>query len=128
MSSIPVVSQITGQIQVSTVNHHPDIRLVSIAYQKVSLLAASSELNDRIQIVAFTGTASGSVRYYLSAVVQYENQVVIQGGSDLGDGAYLIKGAFWPRSEQHGIPYLVTITVSQDGYYYASIEATIMPT
>jgi hypothetical protein len=131
VSSVPLIPEITANIQVSTTpNHHPALNLLYVVYRKVSLLAASPEPKDRIQVIASTGaapTSSSPVHYYLSAVVQYGNQMVIQGGADLGDGSYLIKASFWPRQEEPNTPYVVTITVSQGGYYYATVESTITP-
>ncbi len=52
---------------------------------------------------------------------------MIQGGSDTSDGVYRIRASFWSHTEQANIPYVVKITISQDGYYYATVEATIQP-
>jgi len=131
VSSVPLVPEITANIQVSTTpNHHPAINLLSVVYRKVSLLAGSLEPKDRIQVIGSTGTAltsSSPVHYYLNAVVQYGNQMGIQGGTDLSDGSYLIKASFWPRQEEPNTPYVVTITVSQAGYYYATVESAVTP-
>ena len=78
-------------------------------------------------MVSRTSTSTLGVRYFLSVVVQYQNQMVIQGGSDVSDGAYLVKASFWPRSEMGNVPYVVTFTVSQSGLYYATVEANVLP-
>jgi hypothetical protein len=124
---VPSVPEITATVQVSTLpNHHPAFDVTSLVYRRVSLIVASSEPKDRVMVLR-TSTSQVGARYFLSVVVQYQNQMVIQGGSDVSDGAYLVKASFWPRSEVGNIPYVVTFTVSQGGLYYATLEANVLP-
>ena len=124
---IPSVPEITATVQVSTLpNHHPAIDVTSLVFRRVSLVAVSSESKDRV-MVSRTRTSTLGVRYFLRVVVQYQNQMVIQGGSDVSDGAYLVKASFWPRSEMGNVPYVVTFTVSQSGLYYATVETNVLP-
>jgi hypothetical protein len=130
VSSIPLIPEITARVQVyTTPNHRPAVRLDTLVYQKVSFFAASFEPKDRVQVTGstVTGGTSFPVHYYLSVVVQYRHQMIIQGGSDLTDGTYQVKASFWPRAEERNVPYEVEITVSQDAYYYATVEATVLP-
>ncbi|MGA3296587.1 MAG: hypothetical protein ABSD41_03960 [Candidatus Bathyarchaeia archaeon] len=129
IASIPSVPEITAAVLISTTpNHHPSITLVSIVYQRVSLLASLSESKDKVQVSSSASTyAPSSVHYYLSVVVQYQNRMVTQGGSDLNDGSYVIKASFWPITETPNTPYVVTMTVSQGGYYYSTVEAKLSP-
>ncbi len=129
VASIPSVPEITASVLISTTpNHHPEITLVSITYQKVSLLASLSESKDRIQVSSSASTSAPTMtHYYLSVVVQYQNRMVTQGGSDLSDGSYVIKASFWPITETPNTPYVVTMTVSRDGYYYSTVEAKLSP-
>ena len=129
LTSIPSFPEITASVQISTTpNHHPAITLVSIVYQRVSLLTSFSEPKDRIQVSpSASTTASSTAHYYLSVVVQYQNRMVTQGGSDLSDGSYVIKASFWPITETPNTPYVVTMTVSQGGYYYSTVEAKLSP-
>ena len=129
VASIPSVPEITASVLISTTpNHHPEITLVSIVYQRVSLLASLSESKDRIQVSSSASASAPSLsHYYLSVVVEYQNRMVTQGGSDLNDGSYVIKAAFWPITETPNTPYVVTMTVSRDGYYYSTVEAKLSP-
>lgn len=128
VASIPLVPVITATVQVSTSpNHHPTILLLSIVYQRVSIFTSFSEPMNKIQLTPNAPPKSSS-HYYLSEIIQYQNQLVTQGGSDLSDGSYVVKASFWPISENSNTPYVVTITVSQDGYYYATVEAKLTPT
>ncbi len=129
LASIPSVPEITATVLISTTpNHHPEITLVSITYQKVSLLASLPESKDRIQVSSSASiSAPSTAPYYLSVVVQYQNRMVTQGGSDLSDGSYVIKASFWPITETPNTPYVVTMTVSQGGYYYSTVEAKLSP-
>lgn len=127
--SIPLNPQIAGYVSISTnSDNQPGLTLISLVYQRINLLSGISESKDRIEVQQSSANNTQThPRYFLSIVVHYQGQLVTQGGSDVTDGVIFFQASFWSRPETANLPYVVTFTVSNDGYYYETVEATLQP-
>lgn len=132
VSSVPLSPEITAYVQVSTTPYgYPQITLMSIGYQKVTIAVSASEPKDKVQITP-VGTVSTtqpapSVGYTLTVYVTYLGQTILHGNlANVQNGFYLIKASFWPRSEQLNVPYSVQIIVSYLTYNVA-ITSNLLP-
>jgi hypothetical protein len=101
------------------------IEVLDRSYSKVSL-AASASMTKGITSLAVVSAQYGE--YTLVITINYSGETLSSGSfGPLGNGKYMIQTAYWPRSEQAGIPYSISFAIFANGQQIDSALTTIVP-
>lgn len=125
---VPISPVLTASFQIAPYQIAGQMHWIEIldrSYSKLSL-GSSASMTKGITSLAVIGAQYGE--YTLVVTISYSGETLSSGSfGPLGNGKYMIQTVYWPRSEQAGIAYSVTLVLFANGQQIDQALTTIVP-